>query len=88
MEANDEAKSEFQKAVMRRKEEKQEENLETIQEDIKEAAGKVAHSTKKRNEKDQVLMRRHVMCPSFTYTTCTQRAIVSCTLHLCTSNRP
>ena len=32
--------------MVRRKDEKQEENLETIQKDVEEVAGKVAHSTK------------------------------------------
>ena len=43
---NDEAKIEFQKAVMRKEDEKQEEKLATIQKDMEEAAGKVACSTK------------------------------------------
>ena len=52
---NDEAKIEFQKLVIRRKDEKHEENLETQQKDIEEAAGKVAHSTK--NDRDKALNR-------------------------------
>ena len=50
---NDEAKIELQKAVMRRKDENQEENLETIQRSIEEAAGKVAYSAK--NDRDKAL---------------------------------
>ena len=46
MSKQDEAKMEFQKAVMRRKDENQEENMATKQKDIEEPAGKVAHSTK------------------------------------------
>ena len=30
-----------------------------------------------------LLMMRHVKCPSFTYTTCTHRAIVSTSVHIC-----
>ena len=39
---------------MRRKDEGQEEHLETIQKSIEEAAGKVAHSTKKTTETKSV----------------------------------
>ena len=46
----DEAKIEFQKAVTDPKDDKQEENLVTIQKDLEEAAGKVARSTKKTTE--------------------------------------
>ena len=42
---NDKTKIEFQKAVMRKEGEKQEENLGTIQKDFEEAPGKVAYST-------------------------------------------
>ena len=44
---NDEAKIEFQKTVMGKEDDKQEENLGTLQKDIEENAGKVAHGTKK-----------------------------------------
>ena len=42
------AEIEFQKAVTRRKHEKQEEHLATIQKDMVEAADKEAHSTRRR----------------------------------------
>ena len=48
---NDEAKIEFQKAAMRREEEKQEENLGTIRKEIRVAAAKTAHSTKNKRDK-------------------------------------
>ena len=44
---SDEAKMEFQKAVMSRKDEKHKENLGTIQKDIEEAAGKSGLEHKK-----------------------------------------
>ena len=45
---NDEAKIDFQKTVMGKEDDEQGENLGTLQKDIEDAAGKVAHSTKKR----------------------------------------
>ena len=42
----DEQQIDFQKGVMRNRDEKLEENLETIQTLLEDAAGKVAHSTK------------------------------------------
>ena len=45
---NDGKTLKFEKAVMSWKDEKQETNLETIQESTEKAAGNVAHSTKKR----------------------------------------
>ena len=53
-------KSEFLKDVARSRDEQLEANLETIQKDIEDAAGKVAHSTKKTRGKLQNEHRR--MC--------------------------
>ena len=48
---DDEAKNEFQKALMGRKDENQEENLEMIQHSSEKASRNVARSTKKTNTK-------------------------------------
>ena len=48
---NDEAKIEFQKAAIRREEEKQEENLGKIRKEIRVAAAKTAHHTKNKRDK-------------------------------------